>query len=349
MNLANLKQSFDKVASAAGVEYDSQAMETVSDKVQEFVSNGKSFGKKLVDFIKKDKTDEDSATLREELQSHLPSEALTGKDTNTEEARLLEQIRQDVDIQIDAENKEVIIDSGALTDETTDALRKYLALKGETDEAWKTPDLTVGKDVTFESSYDESQSVVNFDHRRDFLSDSYPDFAGMNFGKLEIQSQNITNGNYMFAGVSADEIVVADQPNLESADNMFSFAQADNISIGKIPDNIDVSFDLMRDCPSDVTVAGTLYEVSEATRADIEEKMERSVEDMPTLGDTFPGILPRESNKIPKEPVDAADRDLQDATTEADKTAVRSAMAGYELGIDTQTEMTEESSVGLEK
>ena len=342
MNLANLKQSFDKVASATGVEYDSQAMENVSDKVQEFVSNGKSFGKKLVDFIKKDKTDEDSATLRDELQSHLPSESLEGKtEKDIHEDVLLAQIRQDVDIQVDAENKEIIINDGALTDETTDALRKYLTLKGETDEAWKTPDLMIGEDVHFNALTDEAPIVG--------VTPDYPDFAGMSFGKLEIQSPHILNADCMFAGVSADEIVLADQPNLESADNMFSFAQVDNISIGKIPDNIDVSFDLMRDCPSDVNVAGTLYEVSDATRADIEEKMKESLDKVPTLGDAFPGILPRESNKISKDRVEDAERNLQDATTEADKTAIRGAMAGYELGVDSQMEQTEEISVGLEK
>lgn len=342
MNLANFKQSFDKVASAAGVEYDSQAMENVSDKVQEFVSNGKAFGKKLVDFIKKDKTDEDAATLREELQSHLPSESLEGKtEKDLHEDFLLAQIRQDVDIQIDAENKEIIINDGTLTDETTDALRKYLTLKGETDEAWKTPDLMIGEDVHFNALTDKA-SIVG-------VMPDYPDFAGMSFGKLEIQSPYILNADYMFAGVSADEIVLTDQPNLESADSMFSFTQVDNISIGKIPDNIDVSFDLMRDCPSDVNVAGTLCEVSDATRADIEKKMAESLDKVPTLGNIFPGILPRESSKIAKDREEEAARNLQYAAADADKTAVRSAMAGYELGVDTQTEMAEESSVGLEK
>lgn len=339
MNLSNLKQSFDKVASAADMAYDPQAMANVSDKVQGFVSNGKAWGKKLVDFFKKDHTDEDAATLREEWKSHLPSGALSGKDANKTEMRLLEQIKKDVDIQIDSENKEIIISSGELTDETTDALREYLALKGNTDEAWKTPDLMVEEGVHFHASTDETLVVG--------ATPDYPDFAGMRFGKLEIQSQDILNADCMFAGVSADEIVLADQPNLESADSMFGFTHVDNISIGKLPDTIDVGFDLMRDCPSDVNVAGTLYEVSDATKADIEEKIEKGLDKVPALGDTFPGFLP---NEPPEDRgISPKERALHDTTMEIDKIAARNAMTGYELGVDTQMEQTEESSVDLEK
>ena len=178
------------------------------------------------------------------------------------------------------------------------------------------------------------------------VTPDYPDFKGMSFGKLEIQSQDILNADRMFAGVSADEIVLADQPNLESADSMFGFAQVDNISIGKLPGNIDVSFDLMRDCPSDVNVAGTMYKVSDATKADIEEKIEKGLDKVPALGDTFPGLLPNEPPEdrgiSPKEPA------WRGTTMEINKIAERNAMTDYELGIDTM-EQTEGSSVGLEK
>ena len=371
MNLSNFKESFDKVVSAADMAYDPQAMANVSDKVQEFASNGEALGKKLVDFFKKDRTDEDDATLRKEPQSRsssdLPSNLPSVEDL---ENNLLERIRQDVDIQIDDENKEIIINSGALTDETTDALREYLALKGNADEAWKTPDLMIEEGVHFHASTDETLVVG--------ATPDYPDFKGMSFGKLEIQSQDILNADRMFAGVSADEIVLADQPNLESADSMFGFAQVDNISIGKLPGNIDVSFDLMRDCPSDVNVAGTMYKVSDATKADIEEKLENGLYEVLAISDGRPRMLP---NKPPKDRVDEPHHMLpnlspkdsitlpdgrdsitlpngrvispgkpteQGTTMEINKTATRGVMADYELGVDTM-EQTEGSSVGLEK
>ena len=49
MNLSNFKESFDKVVSAADVAYDPQAIENVSDKIQEFASNGEALGNKLVE------------------------------------------------------------------------------------------------------------------------------------------------------------------------------------------------------------------------------------------------------------------------------------------------------------
>lgn len=311
MDLANLKQSFSSAASAAVTGYDAQAVENAAEKARAFIADGKTFGKKLADLIKGDASGDEKDAIKEDLGSR---SALTVKDAATEEllAKKLQQIQKDVEIQIDEENHAVTISGGTLKDGTTDALRDYLAAKGTLDEAWQAPDLTVEPDVDF---------------KKDWRGDM-PDFIGMRFGRLEIQSRKIENAESMFMCTSADEIILVDQPGLENADSMFAYAQAGSISIGWIPDEIDVSFDLMRDCPSDVSVQGTLYEVSDATKADIEAKRAEALEQLPFLASFFPGV----SSKEPEGETKDSDPE-ETVTSETDVTARRAAEASQELGV----------------
>ena len=175
-----------------------------------------------------------------------------------------------------------------------------------------------------DGEFDDANIVVGQDvtFRNSFKKDVRGEYcaAGPTFGdikckSIDIQSQNITNAYCMFASTKADIIKVADQPNLETAASMFSDCEAKFVSIGEFPESVygNVFNPVFRGCSSIVVSkdrTGVIYSPF-------------GVED--------------------------AERNLQDATTEADKTAIRGAMAGYELGVDSQMEQTEEISVGLEK
>lgn len=363
MNLENLKTSFGNVASAAG--YDTEAIDAAGEKIQGFLTKGKALGKKMMDAFQ-DKTEQKVKTeeltvdpTAEDTKSKLWIDPEISTDSSpdgidrdqqfrTKMDKMLEKIREDVDIEIDEKNRSIVINSGSLTGETTDVLRDYLKLKVSSDLGWNAPDLMIGEDVPFDKDKTFGGMIKESD---------YPDFTGMKFGDVNIQSQGITDAENMFAGVTADTITIADQPNLVNAKNMFGFTQANEISVGKIPDDIDVSFDMMNHCPSDVSVDGTMYEVSDATKAEIEDARNKALEMYPFIGIICPGFKPDNSaSEITKLPYlkgvfdpgmesETSDQKLSDAESSAEQ---RVAQAKYFLGVDTDVSSEKESSVEAE-
>ena len=335
MNLENLKQTISSAATATG--YDTESLDTISDTAQVFVEKGKSVGKRIKEMFQNEKIEKQESEVTtddtETMESKNDSDILRELRKENED-RLLEKIREDVNLQIDGENHELIISGGTLTDETTDALREYLVRKGKEDEAWAKPDLTISEDVKF----GKEKTIFGEEYYQD-----YPEFRGMTLGKLNVQSQNIKNANGMFACMIADEITIADQPNLESADNMFAYTQADAISIGKLPEETDISFSLMKDCPSDVSVNNTLYKVSDATIAEIDDKRTKM---LAQFGDVSI-VLPNDYGFHHEvEPYTDAPED-ENATSKI-KAAERAAKAIAELGIKDTKLATMESEAADE-
>ena len=345
MNLENLKQTISSAATATG--YDTESLDTISDTAQVFVEKGKSVGKRIKEMFQNEKIEKQESEVTtddtETMESKNDSDILRELRKENED-RLLEKIREDVNLQIDGENHELIISGGTLTDETTDALREYLVIKGKEDEAWAKPDLTISEDVKF----GKEKTIFGEEYYQD-----YPEFRGMTLGKLNVQSQNIKNANGMFACMIADEITIADQPNLESADNMFAYTQADAISIGKLPEETDISFSLMKDCPSDVSVNNTLYKVSDATIAEIDDKRTKMLAQFGDVSIVLPNedapedasiVLPNDSGFHHEvEPYTDAPED-ENATSKI-KAAERAAKAIAELGLPDEQETASKDEV----
>lgn len=141
--------------------------------------------------------------------------------------KMLAELQKDVNFSYDEETKTMTISGGEMDQHTMDALRAYMDLSdGEFDDA----NIIIGQDVTFGNSIEKGL------HGK--YSVTGPVFGDIKCKSIDIQSQNITNADRMFAETQADIIKVADQPNLESADSMFSNSNAKMISIGEFPDSI---------------------------------------------------------------------------------------------------------------
>lgn len=140
---------------------------------------------------------------------------------------MLAEIQKDVTFAYDEETKTMTISGGEVSQHTLDALRAYTDLSdGEFDDA----NIVIGQDVTFRNSV-EKDALGRY-------SVTAPTFGNIKCKSIDVQSQNITNGDHMFEGTCASIIKVADQPNLESADCMFSDSSAKLISIGEFPDAV---------------------------------------------------------------------------------------------------------------
>lgn len=141
--------------------------------------------------------------------------------------KMLAELQKDVNFSYDEETKTMTISGGEMDQHTMDALRAYMDLSdGEFDDA----NIIIGQDVTFGNSIEKGL------HGK--YSVTGPVFGDIKCKSIDIQSQNITNADRMFAETQADIIKVADQPNLESADSMFFNSNAKMISIGEFPDSI---------------------------------------------------------------------------------------------------------------
>lgn len=140
---------------------------------------------------------------------------------------MLAELQKDVTFAYDEETKTMTISGGEISQHTLDALRAYTDLSdGEFDDA----NIVIGQDVTFRNSV-EKDALGRY-------SVTAPTFGNIKCKSIDVQSQNITNGDHMFEGTQASIIKVADQPNLESADCMFSDSAAKLISIGEFPDAV---------------------------------------------------------------------------------------------------------------
>lgn len=156
---------------------------------------------------------------------------------------MLAVIQKDVDFAYDEETKTMTISGGEISQYTLEVLRGYMELSdGEFNDA----NIVIGQDVTFRNSV-EKDALGRY-------SVTAPTFGNIKCNSIDVQSQNITNGDHMFEGTCASIIKVADQPNLESADCMFSDSAAKLISIGEFPDAVMYPEDVVRtvfvDCDS---------------------------------------------------------------------------------------------------
>lgn len=141
--------------------------------------------------------------------------------------KMLAELQKDVNFVYDEETKTITISGGEISQHTTDALRAYMDLSdGEFDGA----SIVIGQDVTFKNSIKKDITGK--------YSITGPTFGDIKCKDINIQSQNITNADHMFAGTQAYVISVADQPNLESADSMFARSGAKTIFIGEFPDSV---------------------------------------------------------------------------------------------------------------
>lgn len=148
---------------------------------------------------------------------------------------MLAVIQKDVDFAYDEETKTMTISGGEISQYTLDVLRGYMELSdGEFNDA----NIVIGQDVTFRNSV-EKDALGRY-------SVTAPTFGNIKCNSIDVQSQNITNGDHMFEGTCASIIKVADQPNLESADCMFSDSAAKLISIGEFPDAVMHPEDVVR-------------------------------------------------------------------------------------------------------
>lgn len=142
---------------------------------------------------------------------------------------ILAIIQRDVDFSYDEKTNTFNIVSGEIKPSTMDAVRAYFDMAdGKYDEA----NIVVGEDVTFETQLRPSLGLDGLGH----YTEAVPSFAGIKCNSIDIQSQNIINGDKMFAGADADIIKVADQPNLKSANNMFNGCTASAVVLGELPE-----------------------------------------------------------------------------------------------------------------
>lgn len=166
------------------------------------------------------------------------AQALSDKIDSKKEEKLLEDIREDVDMQYDEETKTFTILSGEIDAGTARAISKYFH---EADGAYDDASIVIGSDVTF---------------KKDTILTRDPKFEDITCNRFEIQSQNIITADHMFEGVHAKEIAVADQPGLESAAGMFDGCVADSISVGDIPAEISRN-DLTKGCDCKIDIGSS--------------------------------------------------------------------------------------------
>lgn len=141
---------------------------------------------------------------------------------------ILAVIQKDVDFSYDEKTNTFNIASGEIKPSTMDAIRAYFDMaNGKYDEA----NIVVGESVTFETQITRS---IGLDGSGRY-TETVPSFDKIKCNSIDIQSQNIVNGDKMFAGAEANIIKIADQPNLESADNMFNGCTSSVVVIGKHP------------------------------------------------------------------------------------------------------------------
>ena len=148
---------------------------------------------------------------------------------NLTQDEILEMIQRDVDFSYDENTNTFNITSGEVKPSTMDAVRAYFGMAdGKYDEA----NIVVGEDVTFVTGLKPAVQALNgVGHYTEIA----PSFSGIKCNSIDIQSQNIVNGDKMFAGAEADIIKIADQPNLKSADNMFNGCTSSAVVIGERP------------------------------------------------------------------------------------------------------------------
>lgn len=146
---------------------------------------------------------------------------------------ILKTIQHDLDFSYDEETNTLNIVSGEIKPSTMDAVRAYFDMSdGKYDDA----NIVIGKDVTFKTEVINA-GLTNGQTTIDMPMNIVPSFEGIKCNSIDIQSQNIINGDNMFVGVDADIIKVADQPNLESANNMFDGCAARAIVLGEFPED----------------------------------------------------------------------------------------------------------------
>lgn len=146
---------------------------------------------------------------------------------------ILKTIQHDLDFSYDEETNTLNIVSGEIKPSTMDAVRAYFDMSdGKYDDA----NIVIGKDVTFKTEVINA-GLTNGQTTIDMPMNIVPSFEGIKCNSIDIQSQNIINGDKMFVGVDADIIKVADQPNLESANNMFDGCSARAIVLGELPED----------------------------------------------------------------------------------------------------------------
>lgn len=146
---------------------------------------------------------------------------------------ILKTIQHDLDFSYDEETNTLNIVSGEIKPSTMDAVRAYFDMSdGKYDDA----NIVIGKDVTFKTEVINA-GLTNGQTTIDMPMNIVPSFEGIKCNSIDIQSQNIINGDNMFAGADADIIKVADQPNLESANNMFNGCTASAVVLGELPED----------------------------------------------------------------------------------------------------------------
>lgn len=146
---------------------------------------------------------------------------------------ILKTIQHDLDFSYDEETNTLNIVSGEIKPSTMDAVRAYFDMSdGKYDDA----NIVIGKDVTFKTEVINA-GLTNGQTTIDMPMNIVPSFEGIKCNSIDIQSQNIINGDEMFVGVNADIIKVADQPNLESANNMFDGCSARAVVLGEFPED----------------------------------------------------------------------------------------------------------------
>lgn len=143
---------------------------------------------------------------------------------------ILAIIQKDVDFSYDEKTNTFNIASGEIKPSTMNAVCAYFDMAdGKYDEA----NIVVGKDVTFETQIIHSIGLDGLGH----YTEAVPSFGGIKCNSIDIQSQNIINGDKMFAGADADIIKIADQPNLKSANNMFNGCTSSAVVLGELPED----------------------------------------------------------------------------------------------------------------
>lgn len=150
---------------------------------------------------------------------------------NLTQDEILEIIQRDVDFSYDEKTNTFNITSGEIKPSTMDAVRAYFDMAdGKYDEA----NIVVGEDVTFGTQIINAELTNGHSITGNPMTIA-PSFDGIKCNSIDIQSQNIINGDKMFAGAEADIIKIADQPNLKSADNMFNGCTSSAVVIGEYP------------------------------------------------------------------------------------------------------------------